>query len=117
MYRKTLPCVVPGYAGRTTQLPQAQQVRFFKVNVQGPPTEIRLSVRDSGVGFEPESAKGTQGLGLISMRERVRLVNGSISITSSPRSGAEVRICVPLLAGKPMEKISWQGPEVLATRD
>jgi PAS domain S-box-containing protein len=84
-------------------------VRFFKVNVQGSPTEIRLSVRDSGVGFEPELAKGTQGLGLISMRERVRLVNGTISITSSPQSGAEIRVFVPLLAGKPMEKTELAG--------
>ena len=77
--------------------------RFFKVSVEGSPTEIRLSVRDSGVGFEPELAKGTQGLGLTSMRERVRLVNGTISITSSPQSGAEIRVFVPLSVGKPTE--------------
>ena len=77
--------------------------RFFKVSVEGSPAEIRLSVRDSGVGFEPELARGTQGLGLISMQERIRLVNGTISITSSPQSGAEIRVSVPLSAGKPME--------------
>ena len=37
---------------------------------------IELCISDVGVGFEPASAKGQFGLGLISMRERLRLVGG-----------------------------------------
>jgi PAS domain S-box-containing protein len=41
--------------------------------------EVHLIVRDSGKGFEVEAAMEGKGLGLTSMQERVRLVNGSIS--------------------------------------
>jgi len=84
-------------------------VQSFEVKLHGSPTEIRLTVRDSGVGFEPELAKDTRGLGLISMRERIRLVNGTISITSSPQAGAEVCVSVPLSAGTPTEQTKSAG--------
>jgi PAS domain S-box-containing protein len=73
-------------------------VRFFEVKLHGSPTEIRLTVWDSGVGFEPELAKDTQGLGLVSMQERVRLVKGTIQIISRPQSGTEISVRVPLSA-------------------
>jgi PAS domain S-box-containing protein len=84
-------------------------VRRFEVKVQGSPTEIQLTIRDSGAGFDPELARTTQGLGLISMRERVKLVNGTISITSRPLSGTEVSVRVPLPAGTQTEqaKKAW----------
>jgi len=37
-----------------------------------------------------------KGLGLTSMRERVRLVNGTISIESKPMGGTTIRVRVPL---------------------
>jgi len=79
-------------------------VRHFEATVQGSPTEIQLIVRDSGVGFDPELAMSTQGLGLISMLERVKLVNGAISISSKPQSGTEVSVRVPLPAGTPTDQ-------------
>jgi PAS domain S-box-containing protein len=79
-------------------------VKFFEVKLHGSPAEIRLTVRDSGVGFEPELAKDTPGLGLMSMRERVRLVKGTISITSKPQAGTEINVRVPLQAGAQREQ-------------
>ena len=84
-------------------------VRFFEVKLHGSPTEIQLIVRDSGVGFDPELAKDTQGLGLISMQERVRLVKGTISITSKPQSGTEINVRVPLPAGAQTERAKLAG--------
>jgi signal transduction histidine kinase len=84
-------------------------VRFFEVELRGSPTDIQLTVRDSGVGFDPELIKDTQGLGLISMQERVRLVKGTISITSRPQSGTEIDVHVPLQAGKQTEKANLAG--------
>jgi PAS domain S-box-containing protein len=81
----------------------------FEVTLQGLPTEIQLTVRDSGVGFDPEMAMSTQGLGLISMRERVKLVKGTISITSRPLSGTEVSVRVPLPAGTRTEQARRAG--------
>jgi PAS domain S-box-containing protein len=74
-------------------------VNFFEVKLSGSPKEIRLTVRDLGNGFDPELIKDTQGLGLVSMQERVRLVNGTILITSKLHSGTEVNVSIPLLAG------------------
>ena len=84
-------------------------VRFFEVKLTGSPTEIHLTVRDSGVGFDPELAKDTDGLGLISMQERVRLVKGTISITSRPQSGTEISIRIPISAETPTKHIRTAG--------
>lgn len=84
-------------------------VRFFEVKLHGSPSEIQLTIRDSGVGFDPKSATETQGLGLISMRERIKLVNGTISITSRPQSGTELSVRVPLSDGMPSEETRSAG--------
>ncbi len=84
-------------------------VRFFVVKLHGSSTEIQLIVRDSGVGFDSELARATQGLGLVSMQERVRLVNGTISITSKQLSGTEVSVRVPLSAGTKAERVKATG--------
>jgi PAS domain S-box-containing protein len=71
--------------------------RFFEVRLLGVDSEIHLSVQDSGVGFDPANeAIVNRGLGLISMRERVSLVKGSISIESKQMGGTEIMIRVPL---------------------
>jgi signal transduction histidine kinase len=54
-------------------------------------------------------AKATRGLGLINMRERVNLINGIFSITSSPQSGTEVSVRVPLPAGVQTDPASAAG--------
>ena len=84
-------------------------VKFFEVKLLGSPTEIRLTVQDSGKGFEPELAKDTPGLGLVSMQERVRLVKGTISITSRPLSGTEINVRIPLQAGAQTELAKLAG--------
>jgi PAS domain S-box-containing protein len=84
-------------------------VRFFEVKMHGSPTDIQLTVRDLGKGFDPELAKDTPGLGLVSMQERVRLVKGTISITSRPQSGTEINVRVPLSAGEQTERAKLAG--------
>jgi signal transduction histidine kinase len=74
-------------------------VRHFDVRLEGASEEIHLSVRDAGVGFDPELISNTRGLGLISMRERVNIVKGTFSITSRPQFGTEVSVKVPLPTG------------------
>jgi signal transduction histidine kinase len=75
------------------------EVRHFDVRLEGSSEEIHLTVRDSGIGFDPESTTNTRGLGLISMRERVNIVKGTFVITSRPQCGTEVSVRVPLSAG------------------
>jgi PAS domain S-box-containing protein len=56
---------------------------------------IELSVSDDGVGFETEDAENQRGLGLVSMRERLRSVGGEFSISSNPYQGTRVEGIVP----------------------
>ena len=58
--------------------------------------ELLLAVEDDGKGFDPEQVKGQDSLGLISMEERMRLVNGRFSIQSHPGKGTRVEVRVPV---------------------
>jgi PAS domain S-box-containing protein len=70
--------------------------RIFTVEVHGTKERISLTVSDSGIGFNWQDAMNRRGLGLISMRERIRLVNGELSIQSAPGRGTVVLARVPL---------------------
>jgi PAS domain S-box-containing protein len=58
--------------------------------------DLALLIEDKGDGFNVEEARGRGGLGLISMEERVRLVNGEFSIRSDGGKGTEIEVHVPL---------------------
>lgn len=60
--------------------------------------ELRLRVTDVGVGFDPDACSPSEGIGLTSMRERLRLVGGTLSIRSGPMQGTEILAQVPLPA-------------------
>jgi len=68
----------------------------FTVEVHGTKEGISLTVRDSGIGFDWQDAMNHRGIGLISMRERLRLVDGELSIRSAPGRGTTVLARVPL---------------------
>ena len=74
-------------------------VKHFEVRLWGTSEEIHLSVKDSGEGFDREAAKESRGLGLISMEERLKLVDGTLSIESQPKSGTTIHARVPLRSG------------------
>ena len=57
---------------------------------------LHLLISDSGVGFNVESAKQGKGLGLTSMDERVRMVNGILKIRSHPMGGTTINVEIPL---------------------
>jgi PAS domain S-box-containing protein len=72
---------------------RASQVRL---KVGGSPEGIHLSIQDTGIGFDSEADQSSHGLGIVSMKERVGLVQGVFSIQSQPGWGTEVRVFVPL---------------------
>ncbi len=61
---------------------------------------VRLTVQDDGRGFDPDSPRQTSagggGFGLISMRERARLLGGKLRVESSPGKGTLVETTLPL---------------------
>jgi signal transduction histidine kinase len=70
-------------------------VKRIDVQLHQESDEIHLTIRDLGKGFDVEAKKG-RGLGLTSMQERVRLVNGTIEIQSKPMGGTTIEVRVPL---------------------
>jgi len=63
---------------------------------------LRLFVYDNGKGFSTEKLKVKSedisgGFGLISMRERVELLNGSMNISSEPGKGTRLDIMIPYM--------------------
>jgi signal transduction histidine kinase len=58
---------------------------------------IKLVVYDEGAGFDVETAKKNRGLGLVSMQERINLVNGTFSVESKPGKGTKIFAAVPLV--------------------
>ncbi len=67
-----------------------------RVEILGGREEIRLRISDRGQGFEPTTLGKTPGLGLISMRERLRQVDGDLAIQSNPGQGTRIEVRVPL---------------------
>ena len=59
--------------------------------------ELRMSVEDSGVGFDPEASRETTRLGILGMRERVELLGGIFDLSSTRGMGTRIRVVIPLL--------------------
>lgn len=76
-------------------------VRDFTVRLQGTETHIELMISDHGVGFDVSAAKRAGGLVLISMRERIIALKGTLSIESQPTKGTQVSARVPVLGTDP----------------
>jgi PAS domain S-box-containing protein len=66
------------------------------LRLRAEPGELRLVVTDPGAGFEPEETGNRRGLGIVSMRERLRALGGRLSIRSAPGLGTTVVAVVPL---------------------
>jgi len=72
------------------------RARHVKVEISGQSGVVQLRVSDDGNGFNPEDLRYKHGLGLVSMRERLRSVGGEFSIWSKPSLGTQVEGRVPV---------------------
>ena len=72
--------------------------RRFQVSLKYSESQISMAVADSGKGFNLDDGLKSRGLGITSMRERLKLIDGTLSIESEPLHGTVVRATVPLTA-------------------
>ena len=83
---------------------QAQQV---SVLLEYFPQRLRVVIEDNGVGFVPQPMEsqhdGAAHLGLMSMRERLALVDGALEIESTPGQGTAIYLSIPISATEPAE--------------
>jgi signal transduction histidine kinase len=67
------------------------------VRVQFGPERLKLEIEDHGVGLQADG-NGSHGLGLVAMRERAELLNGTLVLARPPEGGTRVTLSVPLAA-------------------
>jgi signal transduction histidine kinase len=70
---------------------QAQRVSVFLTRTNG---RVKAVIEDDGRGFDPSAIDGG-GIGLVGMRERIELLDGTLTVESSERSGTTVAVEVP----------------------
>ena len=88
----TLYRIAEGALANVVQHAQANRVWVtLSRTAQG----TRLAIRDDGAGFHPAAVEPGSGLGILAMRERLRTVNGSLSIRSHPGGGTKVVALAP----------------------
>jgi PAS domain S-box-containing protein len=71
-------------------------VRRFDVHLRGTGDAVHLTIRDEGVGFDVDAASRGPGLGLTSMKERLKLISGELFIESQSTGGTTVLARAPV---------------------
>jgi len=66
------------------------------VELSGHDERIELSITDAGRGFDVDAARKAPGLGLVSMRERLRPLGGRLVVQSAPLRGTRIHVSVPV---------------------
>jgi len=70
-----------------------------QVMLTGDRHALVVTVQDGGVGFVADQR--VEGLGLVSIRERVRLIGGELKVRSAPGQGTVIEARVPVKSGVP----------------
>lgn len=69
------------------------QSKNIQISVHCSDDQVRLQVRDDGVGFDPVTTK--KGLGLSNIYERASLYNGKVQLDSAPGNGCSLIVNIP----------------------
>lgn len=79
------------------------RAKHIRVRLKQVGVNIRLSVCDDGIGFEPAQQLSIDHVGLLAMRDSVELLGGKISIKSAPGKGTRIEVSCPCIVygGKP----------------
>jgi signal transduction histidine kinase len=81
-----------------TNCARHSQAKGIRISIYGRHDWVKLSIQDDGVGFDPGGAT-SRGLGLIGIQERVREMQGKVTIISEPGKGTIVEVEVPVGQG------------------
>ena len=78
-----------------TNIAKHSQAASARVDFNAGADGIHLTIEDSGRGFDGTSVERRDGLGFVSMRERLRIVSGTVRVDSAPLRGTKVSVWVP----------------------
>jgi signal transduction histidine kinase len=104
-----LPAISPEIAlcvYRITQEALSNAIRHsgaksINVIVKSAGTGLSVEIIDDGRGFDPSAVANKEGLGLVSIRERIRAADGSLDIDTKPGQGTRMKIVLPLTNAAP----------------
>jgi two-component system, chemotaxis family, CheB/CheR fusion protein len=78
------------------------KVETARVSLRQTDQECQIDVVDSGIGFDPDRETASRshggGFGLLSVREQITRLGGTLNILSAPQRGTDIRIRVPMRA-------------------
>jgi len=83
-----------------TNIARHAQARSVSILVERYGDMVRTIVEDDGIGFDTSAHHGERHLGLLGMRERAELLNGILTVESSPQRGTSIFIEIPLVDEK-----------------
>ncbi len=95
-----------------TNVAKHAQASQLEVTLRPVRNGVRMRIKDNGKGFamnQQRSATGKKRLGLLGMRERVRLVNGRFTVKSAPGRGTAIGVEIPFTTGysfSPVKSVS-----------
>ena len=79
-----------------TNIVRHAQAKSASILIEKHGDTVRAIVEDDGIGFDVNTNQGELHLGLLGMRERAELLNGTLTIESAPEHGTSVFIEIPL---------------------
>lgn len=82
-----------------TNVTRHARATLVKVRFSQNRDEFSLDVSDNGKGISPEEASDPKSFGILGIRERVNLWNGTVSITGKPQKGTTVKVRIPVRKG------------------
>jgi NarL family two-component system sensor histidine kinase YdfH len=78
-----------------TNVARHAQASHAWVRVEEMESQLCLEIRDDGGGFDPEAVEAGH-YGLLGMRERARLVGGTLDVVSEKGGGTTIKVCLPI---------------------
>jgi len=81
-----------------TNVARHAQASHAWVRVEETNSQLCLKIRDDGQGFDPEAVEAGH-YGLLGMRERARLMDGTLDVVSERGNGVAIKVCLPLSEG------------------
>ena len=92
-----------------TNIAKHSGAKSARVQVDGKPDGIHLVVQDAGAGFDFDSLERRAGLGFVSMRERLRVLRGTVRVDSAPSRGTRIDVWVPTAGRRATAPDSGEG--------
>ena len=84
-----------------TNIAKHSRATLAEISIGTDEANVTIAVRDNGSGFDQSNPRKANSFGLLGLRERVYLLDGTIAIDSSPGNGTAISILIPIASQDP----------------